>query len=249
MSSRRLRLLIAAILAGSLLLLGGIVVGRFTAATPPLTPTTTSADAGFARDMQKHHHQAVEMSLIIYGKTDDADIRSLSYDIARGQSEQAGQMYGWLAAWGLPQAAPEPEMTWMTRPALEGSGHDHADSANGDSENAGSANGDSANADSENAGSENADSANDDSAMTHMAGDSMPGYATDEQIASLESAVGTEADKIFLDLMIEHHLGGVEMADAVLDRTDTPVVRSLATGVVTAQQSEITYMRQLLAGL
>lgn len=212
MTSRRLRLLVAAVLAALLLLFGGIVLGRLTSPILAASPTTTSADAGFARDMQTHHTQAVEMSLIIYEKTENDAIRTLSYDIASSQSQQAGQMYGWLSTWNLPQAAPEPEMTWMTRPALDGSGHDHEASE-----------------------------------MTHTPGEPMPGLATDTQITALEEATGTDADTLFLKLMIAHHEGGVEMAEAVLDRTDTGVVRSLATGVIVAQQGEITYMQELLA--
>ena len=49
--------------------------------------------------------------------------------------------------------------------------------------------------------------------------------------------------------MIAHHEGGIEMADAVLARTDVPQVVSLATGVRKAQQAEITAMQALLADL
>lgn len=212
MTSRRLRLLVAAVLAGSLLLFGGIVLGRLTSPILAASPSTTSADAGFARDMQTHHTQAVEMSLIIYEKTGNDAIRTLSYDIASSQAQQAGQMYGWLSTWRLPQAAPEPSMTWMTRPALDGSSHDHGDSE-----------------------------------MAHTPGQPMPGLATDDQITELERAEGTDADSLFLELMIAHHEGGVEMAEAVLDRSDTGVVRSLANGIIVAQKGEITYMQELLA--
>lgn len=81
------------------------------------------ADAGFARDMQVHHDQAVEMAMIEYRETDDEELRILAYDIATAQQAQRGQMYGWLVSWGLPQAG-DPLMTWMS-----GSGHDHGDAA------------------------------------------------------------------------------------------------------------------------
>jgi uncharacterized protein (DUF305 family) len=47
--------------------------------------------------------------------------------------------------------------------------------------------------------------------------------------------------------MIPHHEGGLEMADAVLARTDVPQVTTLADGIRRAQQAEIAVMRQLLA--
>ncbi|MBC7725121.1 MAG: DUF305 domain-containing protein [Burkholderiaceae bacterium] len=205
------RLIVAAVLAGLLLLGGGLAIGRLTAPNPALTPTTTSAEAGFARDMQVHHLQAVEMAHIIRDASSNADIRLLAYDIANLQAQQAGQMYGWLASWGLSQAAPEPSMTWMTRPALDGSAHDHA-----------------------------ADDA------SHTPGEPMPGLATFEQMAQLRAATGTDADRLFLTLMIAHHRGGIEMANALLDRSTSPVVTPLARGIVMAQQSEIDYMAELL---
>lgn len=89
------------------------------------TPASTSAEAGFARDMQTHHDQGVELALIVRDETEDFATRLLAYDIATTQGNQSGQMAGWLGVWGLPQAAPEPEMTWMTRPGLKGEAHNH----------------------------------------------------------------------------------------------------------------------------
>lgn len=213
---RRGRRVLAVIVAGALLLAGGFAAGRLTAVKDP-APSNTSAEAGFARDMQTHHLQAVEMAMIEHGRTDDADLSTLSYDIATSQANQAGQMMAWLNLWNLPQTGAEPEMTWMTRPTLDGaSGHAHSDEA-----------GESA----------------------HTAGDPMPGYATAAQITSLQDATGVEADRVFLELMIAHHQGGVEMAEAVLDRTSDSNVTSLANGIVFAQQGEIDYMEQLLEAL
>ncbi len=121
----RTRLVVAAGLAALLLVVGGLAIGRLTAPNAPLPPSTTSAEAGFARDMQTHHHQAVEMAMIIRSTTTDPDLLTLSYDIATSQAQQAGQMFGWLSVWGVPPASPEPAMTWMTRPALDGATHGH----------------------------------------------------------------------------------------------------------------------------
>jgi uncharacterized protein (DUF305 family) len=76
-------------------------------------PAATSAEAGFARDMQVHHIQGVEMAMIVRDRSDDPDIRQLAYDMATTQGHQAGQLYGWLAAWGLSQLGSQPPMTWM----------------------------------------------------------------------------------------------------------------------------------------
>jgi uncharacterized protein (DUF305 family) len=81
--------------------------------TATATPGSTSAEAGFARDMQVHHLQGVEMSLIVRDRTADENMRRLAYDMATTQGHQAGQLYGWLAAWGLDQLGSQPPMTWM----------------------------------------------------------------------------------------------------------------------------------------
>ena len=101
-----------------LLILAGIAVvalfalaftaGRVSAG--PTYPDAGSADAGFARDMQVHHNQAVEMSMIVRDNTEDETLRSIAYDIALTQQQQAGQMYAWLEEWGLPQSDPQPRM-------------------------------------------------------------------------------------------------------------------------------------------
>ena len=41
-------------------------------------------------------------------------------------------------------------------------------------------------------------------------------------------------------------IGGVEMAEAVLARTELPLVTNLANGMVQLQSKEIDYMRELL---
>lgn len=97
-------------------------IGRFsTFGIAGSTPAEGSADAGFARDMQVHHAQAVDMAMTIYAETDDEELRALSYDIATGQSSQRGEMLDWLVQWGLPQYGDAP-MAWMS---ASDSGHAH----------------------------------------------------------------------------------------------------------------------------
>lgn len=99
-------------------------IGRFsTFGAAAGTPTSASPEAGFARDMQVHHAQAVEMAMDIYRTTDDPDIRVLAYDIATTQSAQKGEFFDWLVKWDLPQAG-APLMSWMA-----GTAHAHGDTA------------------------------------------------------------------------------------------------------------------------
>ncbi|SEM69189.1 Uncharacterized conserved protein, DUF305 family [Cryobacterium luteum] len=179
------------------------------------TPDTSSAEAGFTRDMQEHHNQGVELALIVRDLTQDGPVRLLAYDIATTQAKQSGQMSGWLAVWGLPQFAPEPSMTWMTRPTLAGAEHNASHTT--------------------------------DSGAAHIAGEPMPGLATTAQIAALTAASGVEAERQFLVIMIAHHRGAIEMAEAVLDRSTNATVQSFATSVVLSQKSEIDLMTDMLA--
>lgn len=106
-------------------------IGRFStfgSTSTVAAPSTDSADAGFARDMQVHHTQAIDMAMTIYRKTDDEQLRILAYDIATSQAEQKGQMYDWLVKWGLAQSG-GPLMGWMTS---SGDGHEHDGMAGGD---------------------------------------------------------------------------------------------------------------------
>lgn len=79
-------------------------------------PDPDSADVGFARDMSEHHRQAVEMSKLLYDRTDDELMRTLAYDIMTTQQAQIGIMGGWLDAWGYPWSGTGPRMAWMGMP-------------------------------------------------------------------------------------------------------------------------------------
>ena len=112
-------MIVAAVLALALVAMGAFAAGRLSVGSEG-TPSDTSAAAGFLRDMQVHHRQGVELALLARDRSNNDEFRLLSYDIATGQGQQGGQMFGWLAAWGLSQAGSEPSMTWMTRPTLTG---------------------------------------------------------------------------------------------------------------------------------
>ncbi|SDG87859.1 DUF305 domain-containing protein [Microbacterium pygmaeum] len=106
-------------------------IGRFStfgAGAATAAPSGTSAEAGFARDMQVHHSQAIDMAMQTYRKTDDDQLRILAYDIATGQAGQRGEMFDWLVQWGLPQSG-GPMMAWMT---ASDSGHEHGGAASGE---------------------------------------------------------------------------------------------------------------------
>jgi len=81
-------------------------------------------------------------------------------------------------------------------------------------------------------------------AMEGMA--EMPGGMTAEQMESLQNASDAEFQTRWLEMMIEHHQGAVEMAqDEQEDGTSSDAV-ALAETIIATQQDEITTMEDLL---
>ena len=74
----------------------------------------------------------------------------------------------------------------------------------------------------------------------------MPGMASPEQLATLRALEGEDAERLFLELMIDHHAAGVTMARAAVDRASVPEVRQLAQAMVNGQQAEIDAMTSML---
>ena len=79
-----------------------------------------------------------------------------------------------------------------------------------------------------------------------MSGMDMPGMATDAQLAALRDAPAGDVDRMFLELMIRHHQGGVEMATAAASSATVPYVQALATSIEESQTAEVESMTDLL---
>ncbi|WEH42153.1 DUF305 domain-containing protein [Streptomyces sp. AM 2-1-1] len=197
-------------------------------------PAVDSADAGFAQDMAVHHQQAVEMSFLVRDGTRDEDVRRLAYDIAHTQSNQRGMLLGWLDLWGLPKVpvAGVP-MAWMgpedaATPAA-GSGHPPTphDMPGMD-------------------GMDGTDPVGKGAAHPE-AGTSMTGMATDAELKRLGGTRGRAAEVLYLQLMTDHHRGGIAMARRCAERCAVPAERRLAQGMVDAQRAELDLMADLLA--
>lgn len=77
-------------------------------------------------------------------------------------------------------------------------------------------------------------------------GHTMAGMLTDQELDQLQNAKGPEFDQLFLSGMIAHHEGAIDMADDVLASGADVEVRALAEAIVSGQQAEIDYMKELL---
>ncbi len=189
-----------------LALLVGTAVGATLVARPDAaTPSDRSVDAGFARDMQAHHAQAVELAVLVRDRSDDETLRAIALDILTIQQQQIGQMAAWLRLWGLPAASPEGPMAWMA----EDAGHAHTPGTGGRLS-------------------------------------AMPGWVQTADMAALRDADGTDAERLFLSLMIDHHVGGVDMARYAAEHARHPEVTRLAQGIVDSQTREQVVLQDLL---
>ncbi|MTD56564.1 DUF305 domain-containing protein [Amycolatopsis pithecellobii] len=84
--------------------------------------------------------------------------------------------------------------------------------------------------------------------MNHgsMPGASMPGMMTDTDMQKLQQAGGAQFDKMFLQMMVHHHQGAVEMAKTELAQGSNTDAKALARRIIDSQTAEITEMQQLL---
>ncbi len=221
------RVVIATALAVALLLVGatgGMLLAENRDGADTAASGTAGADpvsVGFAQDMAAHHVQAVTMSNWLRDRSDDRAVRQLAFDIGSTQQEQIGRMKGWLMLWDEPEQAVGEPMTWMSG---------HGDGAHGD----GGADGDGG--------------AHGDGHAPRSAGDPlMPGMATEDELARMRSLSGEELDVYFLQLMLRHHQGGVDMARYAVEHSEVGAVRMLAQSMLDVQGAEVDLMRTMLA--
>ncbi|WP_237107749.1 DUF305 domain-containing protein [Nonomuraea sp. MG754425] len=84
------------------------------------------------------------------------------------------------------------------------------------------------------------------SAATGGAAARMPGMASPDELTKLRQAEGTPAEVLFLQLMIRHHEGGVQMSEGLLGLSTRGEVVSMAQKIVSGQSGEIKLMTDLL---
>src|SRR5690348_4921041 len=75
-------------------------------------------------------------------------------------------------------------------------------------------------------------------------GERMPGMASPAQLDTFESLRGKKLDVMFLQLMLRHHQGGVQMAQYAMKHASESYVRALASSMYSEQSAEIIQMEQ-----
>lgn len=82
--------------------------------------------------------------------------------------------------------------------------------------------------------------------MADMGG--MSGLLTDEELDELAAADAPTATTLFLEGMIEHHDGAIDMAEQHQEDGENDEALELSASIIETQAAEIERMRELLAG-
>lgn len=80
----------------------------------------------------------------------------------------------------------------------------------------------------------------------------MVGMLTPNQMTELAAATGPAFDRLFLQGMIQHHQGALDMVDglnALPDAAEDPTLSDFATSIVADQSAEIRRMQNILSEL
>ena len=83
--------------------------------------------------------------------------------------------------------------------------------------------------------------------MPGMDHGSMPGMMTSDDMTKLGQVKGAAFDRLWLQMMIQHHQGAVEMAKTELQQGASNEAKQLAQQIIDTQQKEIATMSQLLS--
>ncbi len=199
--------------------------------TIPERPRHTEADVRFMRNMIHHHEQALIMSRMAPERTTRQDLLTLAARIERAQGDEILLMARWLELRGetVPAITVELDRPLHGHPA-HGHGHvpdpDGAHQAHGHQDAAGHA-------------------------PEHGHDELMAGMLTPQQLQELSDARGQAFDRLFLEFMIHHHQGALQMVDELFQVPGAArgsEVFHFATDVANDQLGEIARMRVMLLG-
>jgi uncharacterized protein (DUF305 family) len=76
-------------------------------------------------------------------------------------------------------------------------------------------------------------------------GASGPGMMSDKEMQQLEKAKGAAFDRMWVQMMIKHHQGAVDMAQDELDKGGNADAKALAQQILDTQQAEIKEMQKM----
>lgn len=86
---------------------------------------------------------------------------------------------------------------------------------------------------------------NSGTAMDHSANDAdHDSMSMSDMMTELQGKTGDEFDKAFIEMMIAHHEGAIEMARAAQQSALHQEIKDMAEDIISAQQGEIDMMNQ-----
>jgi len=186
---------------------------------PAASADHNAADLSFAQQMIVHHQGAVEMADLAPSRAANQQVKDLAIKIKAAQAPEIEQMTGWLTLWGAAMST----STAASTTSDDGmGGMNHGGMAGTGTSGAMS---------------------------TGATGMAMPGMMSDAQMQELTAATGAEFDRLFLQLMIVHHQGALEMAGTEIADGSNPAAVALAESIKSSQSAEIAQMQQLLQTL
>lgn len=206
---------------------GGMMSGGMSSAGAMNTGPHNDADVTFAQQMIVHHQGAIEMTDLALTRAASQEVKDLAIAIKAAQAPEIEQMTGWLQAWG---AGMTPTSMMSGAAGMGSAMMTSSDGAGGVDHGMGG-------------------SAETAPSSATPGGMQMPGMMTADQTTQLTAATGADFDKLFLQLMITHHQGAVQMAETELAQGANPDALALAESIKTSQTAEIATMQQLLATL
>jgi uncharacterized protein (DUF305 family) len=85
--------------------------------------------------------------------------------------------------------------------------------------------------------------------MSGTGGMMMSGMMSATDMARLDESSGSAFDRMWLEMMIQHHEGAIDMADDELEDGEFAEAKQMATAIITSQQAEITEMEALISAM
>lgn len=201
------------------------------AAAEPQSVFPVAADYCYAQMMMPHHAQAVEMSEILLAKPDISErSRAFASFVAQDQAREITATQDWIEAWR--DALREAPASAIEANDASAHGHSHGGA---------------------DAAAATAEPIEDIDRLVDCgdAGDpgrfaTMAGMLTADQLESLRVAQGLDAEVLFLELMIPHHDGALEMSREQVMQGRNVFLVQMAKHILNEQKREIDAMRTMI---
>ena len=184
--------------------------------------THNEADVTFAQMMIVHHQGAIEMADLAPTRATNPQVQDLAAQIKATQGPEIEQMTSWLQTWGADAGTDMNGMPNTTAASTTAGGM---------------------------GGMDHGGMGGDDTSSSTAMSSQMPGMMSADEMSQLTAASGADFDKLFLEMMITHHQGAVEMADTEIANGSNPDALALAESIKSSQTQEVTTMQQLLQTL